>query len=153
PKLNGLEAARQIRGIAPDAILLFVSQESGRDVVQETVRLGARGYVHKQWVMRDLFNAIEAVLQGKRFVSRALEYSEGTDLDSIHSGDTDGAIQNEERSRLVANRAPTMIWMSGVDKPYTYFNQRWLEFRGRSLKEELGKGWTEGVHPEDLGGC
>jgi PAS domain S-box-containing protein len=61
--------------------------------------------------------------------------------------------ESEERFRLVANTAPVMIWMSGQDKLYTYFNQSWLEFTGRSLREELGNGWAEGVHPEDLAPC
>jgi PAS domain S-box-containing protein len=59
-------------------------------------------------------------------------------------------LETEQRFRLVANSAPVMIWMSGVDKLCTYFNQRWLEFTGRSFEEELGNGWTKGVHPEDL---
>jgi DNA-binding NarL/FixJ family response regulator len=78
PKLNGIEAAKRIRRLAPHAKLLFVSQESDSDVVQETFRLGARGYVHKA-LARDLLPAIEAVLQGKRFVSRGLEFNEGAD--------------------------------------------------------------------------
>jgi len=60
---------------------------------------------------------------------------------------------SEQRFRLVANTAPVLIWMSGPDKMCTYFNQPWLEFTGRSLAAELGKGWAEGVHPEDLGTC
>jgi PAS domain S-box-containing protein len=61
--------------------------------------------------------------------------------------------ESEERFRLVANTAPVMIWMSGLDKLSTYFNQHWLNFSGRSLEAELGNGWTEGIHPEDLELC
>jgi PAS domain S-box-containing protein len=61
--------------------------------------------------------------------------------------------ESEERFRLVANTAPVMIWMSGPDKLCDYFNQPWLEFTGRSLEEELGNGWAEGVHPEDFATC
>jgi len=61
--------------------------------------------------------------------------------------------ESEERLRLVANVAPVMIWMSHVDKRCTYFNQGWLDFTGRSLDEEIGDGWTEGVHPDDLARC
>lgn len=61
--------------------------------------------------------------------------------------------ESEERFRLVANAAPVLIWMSGPDKRCTYFNQRWLEFTGRTLESELGDGWAEGVHPEDRQRC
>jgi PAS domain S-box-containing protein len=61
--------------------------------------------------------------------------------------------ESEERFSLIANATPVMIWMSGVDKLCNYFNHGWLEFTGRSLKEELGNGRSEGVHPEDLAQC
>jgi PAS domain S-box-containing protein len=61
--------------------------------------------------------------------------------------------ESEERFRLVANTAPVMIWMSGVDKLRTYFNRPWLEFTGRSLDAESADGWDEGIHPEDLKQC
>jgi PAS domain S-box-containing protein len=61
--------------------------------------------------------------------------------------------ESEERFRLVANAAPVMIWMSDLDKLSTYCNQTWLDFRGRSLEEELGNGWVEGVHPDDRQNC
>ncbi|HXW61804.1 MAG TPA: MASE1 domain-containing protein, partial [Candidatus Acidoferrales bacterium] len=61
--------------------------------------------------------------------------------------------ESEERFRLVANTAPVMIWMSGVDKLCNYFNDPWLQFTGRSFQQEQGNGWAEGVHSEDLQRC
>ena len=61
--------------------------------------------------------------------------------------------ESEERFRLVANTAPVMIWMAGTDRLCTYVNQPWLEFTGRPLEAELGNGWAESVHPEDLNRC
>jgi PAS domain S-box-containing protein len=61
--------------------------------------------------------------------------------------------ESEERFRLVANTAPVLIWMSGPDKLCNYTNQSWLDFTGRTLEAELGNGWLEGVHPEDLKNC
>jgi PAS domain S-box-containing protein len=63
------------------------------------------------------------------------------------------AQESEQRFRLVANTAPVMIWMSGPDKLFSYFNQTWLDFTGRLLGAEVGNGWTEGVHPNDLQLC
>jgi PAS domain S-box-containing protein len=65
----------------------------------------------------------------------------------------DALRESERRFRLVSNTAPVLIWMSGPDKLFNYFNQPWLEFTGRALEAELGNGWSEGVHPEDLKNC
>jgi PAS domain S-box-containing protein len=61
--------------------------------------------------------------------------------------------ESEERFRHVANTAPVMIWMAGTDRLCTYINLPWLQFTGRSYEEDLGNGWTKGVHPDDLQGC
>ncbi len=61
--------------------------------------------------------------------------------------------ETEERFRIMADIAPVMIWMSGTDKLCNYFNQTWLDFTGKPLEDELGDGWTKGVHPEDIACC
>jgi PAS domain S-box-containing protein len=61
--------------------------------------------------------------------------------------------ESEERFRLMADTAPTMIWMSGTDKLCNFFNRGWLNFTGRTLQQEFGDGWVSGVHPEDRQRC
>lgn len=54
---------------------------------------------------------------------------------------------------VLVEQAPIMIWRSGLNGLCDYFNQRWLDFTGRTLAQECGIGWAEGVHPEDLPRC
>lgn len=71
PTLNGIEVARQVRKLAPESKIIFVSQESSPEVMQAALDLGARGYVVKAKAGSDLLAAIDAVLLGKHFVSNA----------------------------------------------------------------------------------
>jgi DNA-binding NarL/FixJ family response regulator len=71
PGLNGLEAARCIRKFSPQSIILFLSQESSADVIEEALSIGALGFVIKACAGRDLMVAVEAVLRNQQFVSGA----------------------------------------------------------------------------------
>jgi PAS domain S-box-containing protein len=62
-------------------------------------------------------------------------------------------VESEQRFRALADSAPVMIWKSGVDKLCTWFNRGWLDFTGRSLADEVGHGWAEGVHADDRDRC
>jgi PAS domain S-box-containing protein len=61
--------------------------------------------------------------------------------------------ESERRFRLMAEAAPVMVWMSGPNKLCTYFNRHWLDFTGRPLERQIGDGWSDGVHPDDLQHC
>jgi DNA-binding NarL/FixJ family response regulator len=71
PGLNGIEAARRIRKLSPKSTILFLSQESAPEIVQEALCLGALGFVIKAHAARDLLIAVEAVLRNEQFVSSA----------------------------------------------------------------------------------
>ncbi len=95
---------------------------------------------------------------------------EGSGADSAHRAAFDRAIaalnrpyraaigdiarkESEARFRHLINAAPIMVWMSGPDKLATYLNQTWLDFTGRSMQQEIGDGWAEGIHPDDVERC
>jgi PAS domain S-box-containing protein len=61
--------------------------------------------------------------------------------------------ERENQYRNLANSGLALIWTSGTDKQRNYFNDSWLKFTGRTLEQELGNGWAEGVHPDDLDRC
>jgi DNA-binding NarL/FixJ family response regulator len=73
PSLNGIEAARRICKLAPKSKIVFLSQESSPDIVRGALSLGAMGYVVKAIAARDLLVAVEAVVQGKQFISAGLK--------------------------------------------------------------------------------
>jgi DNA-binding NarL/FixJ family response regulator len=83
PNLSGIDAARQIRTVAPESKILFLTQESDPDVARTALHSGARGYVLKEDLVGDLVTAIEAVILGKQFVSCGLtgyDFNDATDL-------------------------------------------------------------------------
>ena len=84
PTLNGIEAARHIRRLVPDSKIVFVSQESSADVVQEAFRLEAKGYVVKTDAGSDLLIAVSAVLRGETFTSTRLA-ERNLQQHSVHS--------------------------------------------------------------------
>jgi PAS domain S-box-containing protein len=81
------------------------------------------------------------------------EFLENRTLAADGAQAREAAHESEGRFRIMADKAPVMIWMSGTDRLCTFFNQGWLEYTGRSMAEEMGNGWASGVHPDDLARC
>lgn len=79
-------------------------------------------------------------------------YCAGNDITDKHRAEA-ALRESEERFRLMADAAPVLIWISDTEKQCTWFNKTWLEFVGRSMEEEIGDGWVENVHPEDVEKC
>jgi DNA-binding NarL/FixJ family response regulator len=83
PTLNGIEAARRIREFSPESKILFISQESSADVVQEALATGAHGYVVKTDAGSELMEAVNAVLRGERFVGRRFQVTISSALHTL----------------------------------------------------------------------
>ncbi|WP_242038102.1 PAS domain S-box protein [Tolypothrix sp. FACHB-123] len=78
----------------------------------------------------------------------------GIDLDITERKQTEAYLgESEERFRNIADTAPVLIWISGLNALCHYFNKTWLNFTGRTLEQELGDGWLQGVHPDDFQHC
>ena len=78
-----------------------------------------------------LNQALEAAVTGRALAEKALDDS-------------------TRRRQATADAVPILVWEAGPDKDRAYFNKRWLEFTGRTAKQELRNGWLKGVHPDDL---
>ena len=61
--------------------------------------------------------------------------------------------ESAELFRTMANCAPVLLWIADRDKLCTFFNEPWLAFTGRSLEQEIGNGWAQSVHPDDMDRC
>ncbi|MBK5189756.1 MAG: PAS domain-containing protein, partial [Gemmatimonadaceae bacterium] len=61
--------------------------------------------------------------------------------------------ESERRFRITANAAPVLIWTAALDKGRDWFNQPWLEYTGRTMAQELGGGWADGLHPDERSRC
>jgi CheY-like chemotaxis protein len=107
PKLNGIEAARRIRELSPKSKIIFVSQESSVDIVQEALSLGAQGYVVKTHAGKDLLAAVEGVLQGKICLSLGLSGRH-------FMGPTEAMAGENERTHVVQFYTDDNYWRDNV---------------------------------------
>jgi DNA-binding NarL/FixJ family response regulator len=116
PSLNGFEVARQVLKLSPKSKILFVSQESSADLVQEALALGALGYVVKWDAGKELLTAVEAVVQGRQYLSSGLSSqncADATDTQVIRSLTHAGSLiaGTEKKVSLAATRLNSILMM------------------------------------------
>src|SRR5260370_10742695 len=152
PHLNGLDAARVIRKEVPQSKILMVSQHDAAYMSQRALEVGARGYVAKSELSRQLLAAVESVIHDRQPLgigSDLLPQKSKTNGPGVPNRATIPPRAKDRQFHRMADSVPAMICISGADSLPTYFNKRWLDFTGRTLAQELGNGWGEGVHPDD----
>jgi DNA-binding NarL/FixJ family response regulator len=138
PLLNGIEAARQIKGIAPDARILFVTMQTDRVYVDEAFRAGGSGYVLKQAAADDLVHAIRTVLRGRVYVSPQVAAKAGSvplDTASDPASLFGGRLTPRQREvlQLVAE-GKSMKEIAQI----LNISVRTVEFHKNSIIQELG---------------
>jgi PAS domain S-box-containing protein len=144
------------QSVAPDRRLLQADELPDRTAKLEEALQTRQLYCLEHTIVRpDGETRIVVELGQPKYDSRGKPVSViGTLLDITERRQAEQRLrESEQRFRTMADGAPVMMWISGVDKRCTDFNRGWLEFTGRPIEQQIGDGWADSVHPDDLQRC
>jgi PAS domain S-box-containing protein len=153
PDMDGFEVCRRIKASEKNrhVPLIFLSAANDLDEQVAGLALGAVDYIVKPFQREELLARVGTHLELGLLRTRLEEQVSQRTREL--SATVEQLRESEERFRNMADTAPVLIWVSGPDKDCTFFNEGWLTFTGRTMEQELGRGWADNVHPDDLDRC
>ncbi|WP_035984862.1 PAS domain S-box protein [Leptolyngbya sp. KIOST-1] len=132
--------------IHPDDLDRTLKQDANLFRVSQDLLSFENRYRHKDGSYRwFLWNA-------QPYPTEQLIYAAAIDITDLKRTESN-LRESETRFRQMTDAAPMMVWLAEPDQRCIYFNQSWLAFTGRTLEQETGLGWTEGIHPDDAEFC
>ncbi len=146
--IDGIEICRRLKQderVRDIPVIFLTTINDNKRARIEALEAGAEGFLVKPVDETELIAQVRAMIKIKAANEQKFEHSQKTTLNALHKLQ----IENDASKKI----EEALIWTSGPDMKCDYFNQPWLNFTGRSLDQELGDGWTEGLHPDDLQQC
>jgi len=146
PELDGLDVQERLNDMGSSLPVVFLTGHGSVETSVQAIKAGAEDILTKPVSKFTLLETIERALARYRGpAEQRLKSPAGTAAEPVGGLDA--------RFCEVMDTAPVMIWISGPDKQCVWFNRPWLSFTGRDMQQEIGNGWSEGVHQEDFDRC
>lgn len=154
PELDGLDVQERLNEISSRLPIVFLTGHGSIETSVQAIKAGADNVLAKPVSKATLVGAIErALLRYRERIEQRPRSALPTNASLAADFPTELAGGLDARFCEIMDAAPVMIWVSGPDKQCVWFNRPWLTFTGRDMLQELGNGWSEGVHPRDFDRC
>ena len=153
PEFDGLDVQKRLNEIGSSLPIVFLTGHGSVETSMQAIKSGAEDVLIKPVSKSTLLEAVERALARHRgrIGGRSKLLIQPITSPSTLPVEPAGGL--DARFCEVMDVAPVMIWVSGPDKQCVWFNLPWLTFTGREMQQELGNGWSEGVHPNDFDRC
>ncbi|HZQ67549.1 MAG TPA: response regulator [Terriglobales bacterium] len=156
PALNGLEATRAIRKLVPETQVIILTQHESEEMMRQSFHAGARGYVVKSAIARDLVSALESLQHNELDFDKALPAKEKKvphiDPQEILRR---GAVleqelrHSEERYRALVMASAQSVWRCDAKGNKIAHSEKWTSSDDSELETAAGEDWLQVIHPDD----
>ena len=152
PGLDGLDVQERLSESGSNLPIVFLTGHGSVETSVQAIKAGAEDVLTKPVSKTTLLEAIErALVRYRERIDQHSKLAILTTTSTNFSVELAGGL--DPRFCEIMDTAPVMIWVSGLDRQCVWFNRPWLAFTGRDMQQELGSGWSEGVHLKDFDRC